>query len=269
MAQIFQGYDRLVPTWRAAARHLLTKPNRTDRNLMLEIADPNRLSDDDRGALKSVSTALSRTDKKRSLETVANTIFPQGLYLQHGRAGLYSAHRRIMARIKEGWGTYFDRMTNRIDRDGRPVNPLEVIIKKLQRSAQPGHQTIQSAYELCASDPTADLVESAEMGCELSTYDPGRDANITRGGPCLSHLSFKLTDGTHVDLTAMYRSHNYCARALGNLVGLSRLLAFVAKESGLRVGALSCLSTHAVLDLEAWGTAQEAKALLADPEPIH
>ena len=36
-------------------------------------------------------------------------------------------------------------------------------------------------------------------------------------------------------LTAMYRNHFYIEKLLGNLVGLGRLMSFVARESGLRL----------------------------------
>jgi hypothetical protein len=60
----------------------------------------------------------------------------------------------------------------------------------------------------------------------------------------------------------MYRSHHYCARALGNLLGLAQLLSFVAKEAELKVGTLTCLSSHAVLDAETWGGVQRAQEVL-------
>jgi thymidylate synthase len=78
---------------------------------------------------------------------------------------------------------------------------------------------------------------------------------------CLSHLSFKMVGPNRLDLTAMYRSHYYGERALGNLVGLSQLLNFVARESGTEPGTLSCLSTHALID-NALGTIRDVRALL-------
>lgn len=263
MAYLFDTEDRIVPTWLAAARHLEGKPEYTDRNLLLEIANPTELTADDLRIVKAVNAALVEKNNKRTIETVANTIFPQHLYRKHGRNGLYAAYRSVINRAGEGWGTYFERMTNRLDRTGNMVNPLNAIVEKLKRSAQPGSATLQSAYELCASDPTEDAFDETGMGCELSTYDPGWDRKFVRGGPCLSHISFKVTGKTHVDLTAMYRSHFYCERALGNLVGLARLLRFTAKESGLQIGTLSCLSTHAVLDFAAWGGARKGHQLLS------
>jgi hypothetical protein len=71
-------------------------------------------------------------------------------------------------------------------------------------------------------------------------------------------------------LTVMYRDHAYVARGLGNFLGLGRLQAFVASQSGAKLGSLTCISTHAVIDaskkmdngvMQGW-TATEANALI-------
>ena len=52
----------------------------------------------------------------------------------------------------------------------------------------------------------------------------------------------------------MYRNHTYVTRCLGNLIGLGRLQAFVAKEAGVKMGSLTIVSTHAELDKgDEWG----------------
>ena len=67
----------------------------------------------------------------------------------------------------------------------------------------------------------------------------------------LSFLSFHLLPGTPKTLllTAQYRNHYYIEKLLGNLIGLGRLMAFVAKETGTVVGGLTVVSTHAAIDL--------------------
>ena len=65
-------------------------------------------------------------------------------------------------------------------------------------------------------------------------------------------------------LTVLYRYHYYIEKALGNLLGLSQFLYFVAKETGLGVGPLVCHSTYAVLDTQGgWGIG-DVKQLVAD-----
>lgn len=63
-------------------------------------------------------------------------------------------------------------------------------------------------------------------------------------------MSFKVIPGAEktLTLTAMYRNHFYIEKLLGNLIGLGRLIDFVAHEAGLKVGALTVISTHAEID---------------------
>ena len=60
------------------------------------------------------------------------------------------------------------------------------------------------------------------------------------------------------------------SRGLGNFLGLGRLQAFVAGQSGAKPGSLTCISTHAVIDagkktqngiVQGW-TIGEANALI-------
>jgi thymidylate synthase len=89
---------------------------------------------------------------------------------------------------------------------------------------------------------------------EISLFDPDRDVTDSPyGGQCLSFLSFHLTSaGGSAEktllLTAQYRNHYYVEKLLGNLIGLGWLMAFVAAETGTKVGALTVISTHAQID---------------------
>ncbi len=51
-------------------------------------------------------------------------------------------------------------------------------------------------------------------------------------------------------LTAQYRNHYYVEKLLGNLVGLGRLMAYVAGETRTKVGSLTVVSTHAKIDTD-------------------
>ena len=59
----------------------------------------------------------------------------------------------------------------------------------------------------------------------------------------------------------MYRNHFYIEKLLGNIIGLGRLLAFIAKEGGVGVGPLTIVSTHAEIDMSKWSR-DELKTLL-------
>ncbi len=62
----------------------------------------------------------------------------------------------------------------------------------------------------------------------------------------------------------MYRNHFYIEKLLGNLVGLGRLMAFVAREGGgLDVGSLTVVSTHAEIDTPRGARRADINAMLA------
>ncbi|RJG11712.1 hypothetical protein [Massilia cavernae] len=271
MAKLFDGSTgtRVVPIWHAAATHLLHSPERSDMNLVLEISDPISVTAEDQIFLKEIDAALrASTECDLTLDTVASTIFPHRMYIRHGRPAMYKKYLTSLDRGKKSgtWGTYAERMISRPAKDGiSTINPLNLLVEKLRANGK-SRQCFKSAYELNLSDPEADLIPILDGfgdGGDIPTYNAAFDARASRNRPCLSHVSFKLVDTTKVNLTAIYRSHHYCARALGNLVGLARLLDFVATEAELEVGRLTCISTLATLDASTWGGLAATRKLLA------
>ncbi len=87
----------------------------------------------------------------------------------------------------------------------------------------------------------------AEGEYDLPLYNTVDDGGRRRGGPCLSHLSFKLFNN-HVHLTAIYRSHDYRYKVFGNLLGLARLQACVAEQVRLPMGSLVVHSTYGFVE---------------------
>lgn len=217
--------------WREGLRAVLTAGGDAS-NVVLDIADPLAGSTLADPVVAAVDGFLRDKDKKR-IETVANTIFPQALYRRHGAEGLYEhfmTHVLPVAGKGDRWsGYYFERMINLGTGKGGSVNQLADIIDRL-------------------SDPAV----TARNKYEFAIFDPARDVSrVSYGGQCLSHGSFKprrSADGERLDLTVMYRNHYYVEKLLGNLIGLGRLMAFVAKESGRGVGSLTIVSTHAEAD---------------------
>ncbi len=271
MATLFHTQDRIVPTWLAAARHLNAQKGRRAKNLLLEIPQPLHLTEDDHAVMARVDQALAH--KNLTLRTVAGTIFPVAMYQRYGRPGYYEKYKEMLKRGQKAksWGTYAHRMIERPGKvPGTVINPLDYLIEKLSAKGQPQPKdgrkvSFIATYELSVADPEEDLQPQVDAEGDVPTYDPAFDMREWLGLPCLSHLSFKRTpygESHAVDLTAIYRSHHYCTRALGNLIGLGQLLSFVAKESGLEVGTLSCLSTHAELDVKEWGGVPAANAIL-------
>lgn len=225
--------------WLAAVQGVRAETGNEAINVILDVSEPVVSEGSSAAIIPLVEHFLSEAGVK-PLTTVANTIFPSGIYQRHGRAGLYDAfHNRLLPKVRKScnWtGYYFERMTAHVCADGESINPLDDIIRRLGDSAVKARHK----FELTMFDPTLDI----------STFDPGRDLNDSPyGGQCLSHLSFKVVGkNKRLSLTAYYRNHYYIEKLLGNLIGLTELLRYVAKEAGLQAGSLTILSGHAVID---------------------
>ena len=241
--------DTRTEAWLKAAKFLLC--NGPSLNLVLGIRSP-----DSRGpypaARRHIDEFLDR-EGQFSMHTVAETIFPGYEYRRQGLQGVFKDYPdEIYPRIKKhrniSWGTYAYRLVRRRKANGKDMNPLEQLIRKMQIS--PGTRgTMRSCYE----------IGIAEGEYDLPLYSTTEDGTRHRGGPCLSHLSFKLFSGA-VHLTAVYRSHDYTYKVPGNLLGLARLQGCVAGETEQRMGSLVVHSTYAYLS----GGKTKIQKLLSD-----
>jgi len=236
---------------------------RRDFNVILDIKDSQSCGRQELQVLKSVDLFL-KGHGSNSIQTVANTIFPSDLYKNYGLRGVFEVYLekvypQISSLSENKWGTYFHRMVYRVSADNKTINPIEQIINRLKcESKNVGGK--RARYELNLIEPFIDL----------STSDPTlKGDTMALGGPCMSHLSFKLRPDNVLGLTAFYRSHYYIERALGNLIGLSRLMAFVAKESNLSAGPLTCISSYAQLDTgPKWGKVEVDRLISACTQVI-
>ena len=219
-----------VSAWREAVRSVDGQPGHSAYNVIIDVADPiaNATGQDPRIAV--VDDFLAGCDK--SVETVANTIFPAGLYHRYGAPAFFDVFRdKVLKKVRRGerwFGYYFERMMQYPAPAGEPINQLWDIVGRIRDE----HVRALNKFE-------------------LSLFDPARDVdNSPYGGQCLSFLSFKIVPASDktLTLTAVYRNHFYIEKLLGNLIGLGRLMAFVARESNLKVDALTVVSTHAEID---------------------
>jgi hypothetical protein len=233
-------------------------------NLIYSVSSPEKLTSADRAAIKMFDN-FALSSGFHSSDTVANTIFPLDTY--RATIGVSSEHfydyylESVLPRVRKKWGTYFERMIVRRNADGSPMvkgnqrlNPLDILTEKIKRRVESPPKTT-THYEVSVDD----------IALEIATYSPLLDGNYQIGGPCLSHVSFKIERDNTLRLTAFYRSHWYVERALGNLIGLARLQSFVASSSGAKVGPLTIVAAEAVLDLSGGSrTASTTRRMLAD-----
>jgi len=216
--------------WREAVRAVDDRPGHSAYNVIVDIADPIAHATLADARIAVVDGFLSDCDK--SVETVANTIFPAGLYHRYGAPAFFDIfNNNVLNKVRrsERWsGYYFERMIQYPVPAGEPPNQLWDIVKRLKN----GDVRALNKFELSLFDPTRDV--------DNSPY----------GGQCLSFMSFKVIPGTEktLTLTAMYRNHFYIEKLMGNLIGLGRLMDFVAREAALKVGPLTVISTHAEID---------------------
>lgn len=215
--------------WLAAAEHLANAGGEA-YNVIVDIDDPVNHTSEDRAIITGVDAFL-RERRAYPIATVANTIFPQDLYRRYGAEKFRAEYLRgYDALRKRGWGRYFERLVRWQTEDGRTLNQLEGLIGALAGQLSRKSRRFKSIYE-------------------VTLLDPGHDKFRERNRQCLSFLSFKLHPDRGLMLTALYRNHHYVARALGNFIGLGHLMAYVAEQVGTSVGPLTCVSTHAELDV--------------------
>ncbi|MPT48373.1 MAG: hypothetical protein E2598_08130 [Sphingobium sp.] len=221
-----------VTAWLQAVRAVDKKKGHEAHNVIIDIADPTARADLSDPVVAQVDAFL-RDKKEKPIETVANTIFPSSLYRRHGAPAFFNRfEKNVINRVRTNshWsGYYFERMMSMPRTGQEPFNQIWNIVERLR-------------------NPDVKALNKFE----LSVFDPLRDvSNSPYGGQCLSFASLKLSkdgNGKKLGMTALYRNHFYIEKLLGNLIGLGRLLDFIAKEGGVACGSLTIISTHAEID---------------------
>ena len=235
--------DTRLDAWMTAADYLLKR--NPVLNLILAIGSPTT------GGSNPTIDKFLTGEGQSPMHTVAETIFPGCEYHRRGLRGVFDFYpETVYPAIKKHpqirWGTYAYRLVRRRVAGGKDINPLKQMIDKMQSEiATPGPK--KSCYELGVAVGEYDL----------PLYSPAGDGTRRMGGPCLSHLSFKLFEDA-VHLTAFYRSHDYRHKVPGNLLGLARLQCCVAREIGRDIGSLTVHSSYAYLG----GSKTKMKTLL-------
>lgn len=185
-----------------------------------------------------------RADGKQTVETVANTIFPDSLWNPaRPRKEFFDRYLSIYPRLRKRWGanrrgTYFQRMIA----NGRKDEPNQL-------------EFGLSAYG------TGGMRRSV---LQAGVFDPRKDHSAaTRSGfPCLQHLSFVPDKAGNLSVNAFYASQSLVERGYGNYLGICRLGRFVAHELDRPLTRVTCHIGLAMLD----GTKRSIAGVLAAVE---
>ncbi len=220
MISTVEGADA-VEAWQRGAELLISTPGHILRNLITEISNPT--FEDNTWCDRFDPRSVGAVDR---LSVVAKVLFPKAqkganesreTYYRRWRDVLVRA--RAMRRLHSSWnGTYFERLLNLDNSDNQIERAIRILSEWNIRS--------ETAFVAHLSSPTID------------TPRP-------RGAPCLQFLEILWQDGGIIDLVALYRNHDFLNKALGNFIGLGRLLKFIAAESNKRPGRLICHSVRA------------------------
>jgi thymidylate synthase len=220
MANIVHGAD-VVEAWQGGGELLSQAPTHAIQNLITEIAVPTVVDPDwySRFCPKSVGA-------QDRLSVVAKVLFPD-IPRKPGetRIDFYARCESLLRRalrigsLHSAWGgTYFQRLLS--------LNKSENQIERAIR--------ILSEWEI-----------RSETAIVMHTSSPAIDGLRKRGSPCLQYLEILWRQDGTLDLVAVYRNHDFLNKALGNFIGLGRLLNFIATEGGKVPGRVICHSVHA------------------------
>ncbi|PJZ79269.1 hypothetical protein [Leptospira meyeri] len=220
MATIIESQNCLS-AWKEVCQHILENGN--GFNLLVCITNPLDINDQQ---LKEVFT--SDLISKRIVEDVTNTIFPYKFYLRNRDlepSDFYDLHEKIYLRgktmhkkNKSRWGNYFLRFTKFGE---EKKNQLQKIIDDLNNR----DKNYSACYYMHVSSADTD----------------SNTKNI--GNPCLQYVQFAQEENS-INLTAIYRNHDFYSKALGNYIGLSRLLEYICIKTQKNVGTITCHSIH-------------------------
>lgn len=166
------------------------------------------------------------------IETVAGTIFPLSIWKMtesKGRDEFFRLYKKCTPHLRQcrlnNRGVYFERMISfRGDNDKPQINQLEHVI----RTWNDGNHR-HSAHQVSIFDPLQDHSDSRQ-----------------RGFPCLQQIALHAGGSNGADgltVTAFYAIQTLMEKAYGNYLGLYRLGEFMAKEMGITLRRIICITS--------------------------
>jgi hypothetical protein len=248
-------------------------------NVMSTVTDP--LATEDPGIRSAIDAVLVEGYRSgtriQSVETVAGTIFPFDLYADLGysyhpdlapaakavldtsASDMYQSYIEMLPILTtdtaNNRGTYFGRMVSWPGKTGGGRNQVADRIASLRRARGTNHQR-RNVDDIAVGGEAEGLMDGAVVGLQVYAASDRR----VRGFPCLVHIDLTLFDG-RLSMAAVYRHQYLVTKAYGNLLGLSRLQAFLAQQSGYEVGELVVHATMADAEYDTYTKAGVAELI--------
>lgn len=230
----------LSAAWSRAYLKMSRRPARELSPFLVSIsADANGQPAEDEDLRQALDACLE-ADGQQSVNTVANTIFPQAMWrrAKGDRVKLYKDYLEnlpdfvSMSPQLNAQGLYFARLIG-YGTDHKDGKPLEHLMGLLEED---GNQ-LEFIIKACVKG-------AMRMALQASIYDPARDQTEARQHfPCLQHVAFVPDfDRETLSLNAFYAMQLLYVKAYGNWLGLMRLGSFVASQTGLRFDKLNCMA---------------------------
>ena len=184
--------------------------------------------------LRAALNEVLETSSCATIETVANTLFPESLWNpSRPREYLFNRYARILPILRRDSrnrrGLYFERLISYPGtRETTGKNQLDHII-----------QTFTSGNH-------------RRSALQASVFYPPTDLNHARqqGFPCLQQLAFGHNrDRGTLTITGFYAMQYLFERAYGNYLGLARIGKFMAHEMKLQLEQVICFAGVAKLEI--------------------
>jgi thymidylate synthase len=213
----------LVEAWKAGCERILATDDYRVRTLITEVEKPTFSCPDWLQRYDPMSVGA-----EDRLSVTAKVLFPNAPRLNgEPRPDYYARWASVLRRgrksrkLHSSWSsTYFERL---LSLDGSD-NQIERAIHALT-----SWQRKETAIVMHLSAPRIDRLKPI-------------------GSPCLQFVQVLWDADDTIHLVALYRNHDFLKKALGNFIGLGRLLAFLAKEADKKPGRLICHSARAYCD---------------------
>lgn len=241
MEPLLMNNNNLTGAWCDVLEHFCNHSGLDISPLVMSLTDF-----DESPEVRTVIEQSLRASGLPGITTVAETIFPQSLYMmcEFDRKELYAQYMKNYPRIRRidagnNRGTYFQRLIAYQAGD-KEVNQLEVIINSL-----------------------LDTKVKRRSKLQASIFDPGKDhtTGMFQKFPCLQHVTFYKSEKGGLVLNSFYAVQHFYRRAYGNWLGLIYLGKFIAQETGLNFERMNCFIGVEHLDEI---TKTEASKLLAE-----